>query len=307
MKTLKILLLIIMSAFMLPANAQILKKIQNRVAEKVERSIIEKTSNKAERTSDKVLDGVLDPSTGKKRNNSNTNKATKSQDSPDQEEYNESNEYTDMAENMKKYEGLFGGGDMGMIDLAKLPKQYIFDYEYKVKSTSGKNAVNFTYLFSKNSSAMGLRMEHGFMIIDTENQAMIQETNGKFTAIKMFDTSGFGDFDEEDEDIDFSDIKITNLPNKTFLGYNCIGRLMENDKMQMKMYVAPQIDVNFTNMFSESTSQMPKSMKENIHNIPTGLMMYVQYMDKTSNKKKNEMTMECIQFDEKRITVNIRK
>lgn len=182
----------------------------------------------------------------------------------------------------------------------ELRDTYDFDYIYKLKMTNKKDEVQFDYYLKKSAGYFGFDISSltkkqedmkMFTVMDNDNgiTGMFMEMMGKKmvqkTKIKL------SDFDSEDDDPDFT---IKQIGSKTILGYNCDGFVMENKDSEITMYITNEAPVNFSKMWDNSKTKMPKKfnpawMKKYGEN---GLLMEMQYVDK--KKSKNNTTMECV-------------
>jgi hypothetical protein len=148
---------------------------------------------------------------------------------------------------------------------------------------------------------------------------MVTDDNAKTTY--MFMESGGNkvvtatsiDMDETMDDIEdiespsLDDMTITDLPNKTILGYNCIGKKFENDEYAFISYFTVDAPVSFDQVFKSEMDRYPEPIKEQFKNYEGALLMHMEMIDKTNKGKKNTSgTMECIavetidyQFDTK--------
>lgn len=239
-------------------NAQFGKKLKEAVQKKTENAIIEKTSNKAQKQTEKAMDGILNP---------------------------------DLSGNNKGIPGMSNE----TVDKSKLPSSYSFQYQYDLKMSTNQNDIQMTYLLSKQGNYMGAIMPQTNMemVFDYQNNAMITIMSGMSTVLPL-QTLNFGD-----EDTSINDYKITNLPNKTFLGYDCIGRQMENDDYKFIIYMATNLDVNISRMFQGQSANLPASTKELMEQYDNAMMMYMEMTDKKKKgKNATNGVIECVGFKE---------
>jgi len=106
----------------------------------------------------------------------------------------------------------------------------------------------------------------------------------------------------------YNDYTFKELPNREFLGYDCIGREMENDEYKFTIYIAPDMEAGFGNMFKSEHANIPPAMQKFALEYENGLMMYMEMMDKKNKKKKNtSATMECVAFEPTEMVIYTRK
>jgi len=193
------------------------------------------------------------------------------------------------------------------VDMSKLPDFYSFDYRYALKMTTQEAAIDFDYFLSKTEPYMGAKMNMGMdmsMIFDEGRKIMFTYVNGMGIATEM----DFNDAMDEDDVNMYNDYTFKELPNREFLGYDCIGREMENDEYKFTIYIAPDMEAGFGNMFKSEHANIPPAMQKFALEYENGLMMYMEMMDKKNKKKKNtSATMECVAFEPTEMVIDTRK
>lgn len=189
-------------------------------------------------------------------------------------------------------------------DIESLPARYQFDHRYSLKMMAEGNEFLIDYYLNKNEPYMGASMNLDsdiFIIFDEGNKAMVTSLNGKsFATALTYDV----DTDEDYEKY-YEGYKITNLPNKKFLGYDCIGRLIENDKHAVTVYLAPKVGAGFGNVFKTNNAKLPPEIKKHSKQFEDGLMMYMKMEDKV-DKKAGMATIECVAYEKTDKSINIR-
>ncbi|GAB1453437.1 hypothetical protein MASR2M47_34930 [Draconibacterium sp.] len=193
------------------------------------------------------------------------------------------------------------------VDMSTLPASYNFDYRYAMKMTTEGGAIDFDYYLSKTEPYMGVKMNMGMemsMVFDEGNKVMFTYVNGMATASEMDLTDAL---DEEDINM-YENYTFKELPNREFLGYDCIGREMENDEHKFTVYIAPDMEAGFGNMFKSEHAKIPPAMQKFAQDYENGLMMYMEMVDKKNKKKKNtSATMECTAFEPSNLVISTRK
>lgn len=260
-KTRVLILTTMLCALSFSVEAQFLKNLKNQVIERSKEAIIDKTANKvAESVSEKVSDQIA----------GSINKA--------------------LGESWGELMGPIGS----IKDIETLPASYSFDYIYSLKISTTEGELPIDYYLSKSKPYMGAKFNLAndmTMIFDDENKALITFIGDKAIATEL----KIDDIDINPEEHKADNYKISNLPNKTFLGYNCIGRLIENDEYKMTVYLAENTEASFANMFNSRHAKLPKQMKTASGNAKDGMLMYAEVTDKTRNNANS--TMECTAFE----------
>lgn len=252
------------------SNAQFLKKLKERVLEKTEDIVIQKTVDKTADKTSEAMDEMLNPDFSKLMNPIG-----------------------------KK------------VDMSKLPASYNFDYRYALKMATQEGEVDFDYFLSKTEPYMGVKMNMGkdkdmnmSMVFDEGNKVLFTYVNGMGIATEM-DLSNAVDKEEMDT---YNNYTFKELPNRKFLGYDCIGREMENDEYKIITYIAPDMVAGFGNMFKSEHTNLPPAMQKFSEQYKNGLMMYMEMVDKKNkNKKNSSATMECIAFEPTNLVINTRQ
>ena len=274
MKKKILLVAVILTSFgVTHSNAQFLKKLKKKVLEKTEDVIINKAADKvADKASDKTgeaMDNLLNPDFGSLMN------------------------------------------PMGeKVDMSKLPASYKFDYRYAMKMSTQDGTIDMDYYLNKTEPYMGMKMFMGedknmsmSMVFDEGNKALITYVNGMAIATEM----DLNEDIDEDEDM-YKDFTFKELPNRQFLGYDCIGREMENDEYKFTVYIAPDVEAGFGNMFKSEHANIPPSMQKFSEEYKDGLMMYMKMVDKKNKDRKNaSATMECVAFEPTNLVMNTRQ
>lgn len=196
-------------------------------------------------------------------------------------------------------------GPLGsMKDLESLPSGYQFDHRYSLKMLAEGNEFLIDYYLNKNEPYLGANMNLDsdiFIIFDEGNKAMVTYVNGT-----AFATELTYDAEVETDHSDYYDgYKISNLPNKKYLGYDCIGRLIEDDTHAITMYLAPGMGVGFGNVFKTNNAKLPAEIKNHSEQFEDGLIMYMEMVDKSDGKGTNA-TIECVAFEKTDKNVTIR-
>ena len=256
------LLLLAVLAFAPTAEAQFLKKLKKRVEEKVEQTVVEKTADKASEKASNSMDKIFDV-------------------------------------NLKNPQS-----KGKKVDAKNVPDSYQFSYKYQMKMTTSSGEMDVDYFLEPDATYMGMKMNAGvpfFMVTDDDAKTtyMFMESGGNKVV-----TATSIDMDESMEDIEdiespsLEDMTITDLPNKTILGYNCIGKKFENDEYAFISYFTVDAPVSFDQVFKSEMDRYPEPIKEQFKNYEGALLMHMEMIDKTNKGKRNTSgTMECIAIE----------
>lgn len=255
------------------AQAQFLNRLKKAIVDKASDAIVntaaDKVADKAAEKTAKIVDGAFDVSS---------------------------------------LEGLVGPMG-GMKDVSTLPSSYQFDHMYTLEIQAEGNTMQMDYYLSKTQPYFGASMDvegasDVFLIFDESNQALVTVMGDMSMAMNMnTDVDMDDDFDDE---FDISDFNISKLSNKTFLGYDCEGALVESKDSKMIVYFAPNLDNAFTNIAKHNKKAMPSDMDKYSSLLSGGLMMYMEVTDKSGGKNSGNAILECIAYEPSSKTVNIR-
>ncbi|MBV2165878.1 MAG: hypothetical protein KUL76_05030 [Kaistella sp.] len=248
-------------------NAQFLDKLKKTVADKVERTIINKTAEKAAQKTDNTLDKVFDT-------NLNKNKQTQK------------------------------------VNPANVPSSFDFEYQYRLTFTTAtsKTKLNMDYFLKPKATYMGVKMEQVkgqevFMVMDGQtniNYMFIKAGENKMaTASSINGDEIAGDT----QDSNYEGYTFTDLPNRTFLGYNCKGKKMENSEYVFVLYFTDEAPVSFNDVFKMDTDRIPAAVKKQFSGGEKSTMMYMEMTDKLNKGKKDRSgTMECTLLQPQKFT-----
>jgi hypothetical protein len=204
-------------------------------------------------------------------------------------------------------EGLMKGGGK-KVDRAELPDSYEFSYKYSLKMTTQEGNIIFDYYLNPASGYMGVKMDMGadmFIVMDQERKVNINYINSGGNSIATASSAINLNEDNMDSYQDLQDYVITDLPNKEFLGYDCIGKQMENEEWKFIMYIAPDMEVSFQDVFKQDNSKLPPAMQIYAEQFENSLMMYMDMVDKKGKKKKNiSGTMECVGIEQVNFSIH---
>lgn len=245
-------------------EAQFLNRLKNRIVDEAEKVVIDKTADKAAEKTGEAMDKILSQEL-------DVNKLL---------------------------------GEIGTpVDINELPEVYRFDYLYRMKMATGEGDLQFDYLLNKTEPYVGMKPNMDtdvVMVIDEGNKAIVTIAEGQAFAMSMKEDNAVRSENDElaGEEL-LEDYTITQLPNRTFLGYDCVGYRMENDDHSMIVYVAPDMEASFDHVFDTKQANIPPRMKSWAKHYKNGLMMYMEMEDKQNKGSREDArtTMECIAFE----------
>lgn len=239
------------------ANGQFFNELKKQAKEKTEMAVIHKSAEKVGNLTESAMDKILSPN----------------------------------------LDGIMKGSGK-TVDRTTLPDTYTFNYKYSLQMITKDGSFIFDYYLNPDESYMGIKMNIGtdmFIVMDQDRQVNVNYINSGGTSIATA-TSAI-DLDEEMDDSfqDWGNYTITELPNKEFLGYDCIGRQMENEEWKFVIYMAPDMEVNFANIFKQDINSFPPSLQAYSEQFENSLLMYMDMVDKKGKKKQNlSGSMECV-------------
>ncbi len=260
MKRILLIAVLIVSVGIINVNAQFLKDLKDRALDRTKEVVIGKTADKAADKAGQAADKVLNLDFG----------------------------------NMGKRIG-------NKVNADDLPKEYYFDYLYGLKMSTSEGEIFFNFFMNtKESGFMGISNSVAmnlFMVMDEERKTSITYMNMDNNRFAMA-MQNLEEVEASDEVSYLNEYTITELPNKEFLGYDCIGRQFESDENTMVVYVAPNTKVSLPNAFKSEGAEVPPAFKASAAYFENGLMMYMEMVDKKNKGKKNtSATMECISLE----------
>lgn len=262
-KILKTVTAVILLSICMPhsGNAQILKRLQDKVEERVDRKLNEK-ERKGEQKVDKEIDKALDTPENAVKNSNKEDKKEKS----------------------KATSKAF-----------KLPNQYTFNYKvvYEIKNKQYKKGNTITYWFSENDDVFGFEMDEStFMVYDMQQDAilMIMEKDKIIQVLPSGMMAAFSDAADQDDNQETPQLVRKPNGDKVIAGYKCEHYEMESNDMDVKLWFSREVDVkldNFAKAFAGAAKGKQKMPKIDAAN--KGFMMAMNSTEK-KNKDVNQMT-----------------
>jgi hypothetical protein len=259
----------------IPGQAQIFKKLKEKVSRAVEEEVTNKVADKAAREAGDAMDLILTP---------------------------------DFGENSPVPMGISKG------DMDEVPETYSFDWAYRLKMEmpKSKDDMEIEYRLKEDGAYWGAQFDHKdmqkgmkmFMVYDHDiNQTVMfmESDDMKMATATKLDTS---EIIEETGDQDGLDTyTMTRIEGKTILGYDCDGFVMENDDNVITMYMTFDVDVSFGDIYDQN-QKLPENFDPDWlkNGDKQGLVMEMDFKDKKD--KKNQMKMTCIRLEEEPFSIS---
>ncbi|MCK7590769.1 hypothetical protein M0G43_09300 [Subsaxibacter sp. CAU 1640] len=185
------------------------------------------------------------------------------------------------------------------VSSSDLPSTYDFDWIYETEMHMGKNQkdnMGMNFLIKDGASYQATQMVDE-KTKDMGNATMLFDADLK-TMVMFMDANGTNymqlypipDVKESTEKMDY---KITELPSKTVLGYNCKGLQMEDDRYVFKVYHTSQAPIalsNFMNFSGAKNIDLPDIDPRIIEQFSKGLIMEMHMEDKKKSKNNVSIT-----------------
>lgn len=212
-----------------------------------------------------------------------------------------------LGQNVNQNESIMAFGK-NRVDPSVVPDSYQFSWKYvmEIKADNGK-AMNANYFLEPNVSYFGMNVSQGegqnmFMVMDLEKKITVTSFgSGKE---KMASASKIPDYSEmAKKEGEKSKFTYKQLPNKTFLGYNCKGIQATNDEYDIIFYYTNETKVSFSDMFKNQKNwKMPDALAGYLKPGEKTLLMDMNMKD-LKNKGK-VTTMKCVSLEKSPYTFN---
>jgi GTP cyclohydrolase II len=250
-KTIASIILLVGTTYLVPVQAQLLRKIQNAAAQGVENAATKKTREATERATTNAIEGVFDGLM---------------KPAPTEAAYS------------------FTGYSIMEVKSADKKGKAEDPVQIHYLLSSNTDFMGMSFKDPKQSTASTTT------IMDTKNQAMVilmeEEGQKSSMSIKLdYDKwQQMGDDVDEEEEFEKTDYKITKTGNsKSILGYNCEEYLVTSEDGEGRYWVTEKPIDGFS-MFSPQSNPMMSSKsldryKSMFSNAPTGTFMETVYTD----------------------------
>ncbi|NRA92381.1 MAG: DUF4412 domain-containing protein [Psychroserpens sp.] len=250
-------------------HAQLLKKLKQKAENALENAVLNKTESLIQQQTEKALDDVFTLPTNQKGMSA--------------EDY--------------------------MVNTSEVPESYEFDWKYKLnfKTAKAKDNMSMTFYLKEDADYWGAGFDQDktkiIMVYDTDRKIlpMFMEAKGeKFISVtKLLDIEP----NSQDNDFDYDDYNITEIPGKTILSYQCKGYKMENDAYIFTLYITFDVSISFSDIYTKS-KQVPQNFNLNWlkDKDNEGVLMEMIMVDK--KKRKNNITATCVTLEKEAMKIN---
>ncbi|MCR8669067.1 hypothetical protein NO995_15385 [Aestuariibaculum sp. M13] len=184
------------------------------------------------------------------------------------------------------------------VTVKDLPDSYEFDWKYETNmiiESNKKEEINMVFLIKQGLNYQASQitdnkskdMGTSTMIFDSNLKTMIMLTEvQENTILQLFPIP------DTKKESNKPTYKMTALPNKTVMGFNCMGSKMEDDRYIITVYHTTEAPVKLSNFLSFNTTQSsdlyeidPRILKQ----FSDGFITEIQLVDK--KKSKNNTTI----------------
>ncbi len=237
-------IIVVLLSFTGTANAQVFKKLGNKITRAAEKAVERKAVQKTTRETEDAFDAAF--------NKEGKNKGNRS--------------------------GAFG------LTSAEPEKTYAFNFKASMKMTSGKDVMNLDYYLPKSGNFFGTKIKDGkirddfFTVFDADKEAMFTYMKNEGKKIRTgvdFKTDNTAD------DTDIVTIQATGN-TKTILGYSCEEYAMKGKDMTGIIWVTREVDIRFpSNLYL--TQQRRNNNQEWMKNVD-GWAMEMEMTDSSKRK-----------------------
>ncbi|MDT0690847.1 DUF4412 domain-containing protein [Salegentibacter sp. F188] len=261
----KKILILCLSVFMIgtTAEAQFLKKLKDKVQEKVENAAIDNVSDKAANETNKGLNSMWEK---------------------------------------KLSEGNIAMG-MERVNPEEIPASYDFDWVYNMHITHKNGEMDMLYHLKKDAPYFGMEMQQQgemFIVFDDRNDLSVMFMNSGENKYLMATKLNIEDTSEESEDY-YDDMELKEIGSKTILGFECQGYQGENEDYIFNFYVTKEAGIGFTGMFQDKQNNMPEEFNPEWLQDGDALLMEMQMEDK--KRTNNSMSMTCTRIEKESVTI----
>lgn len=268
MKTIKILLICsFIFIFSSTVEAQFLNRLKNRIVERTEDVIINKSADKAAERTSEAMDKILN----------------------------------------QNLDGLFNVGTGKIVDVSELPSEYKFNYLYKIKMATGEGDMEMDYFFNKNESYFGARSQMApdmIMVFDIDKNLFVIKT-GESVIARQIDLDANLEMEEEDfyNDYTFKELPNKEFLGISCPGYemeNDENKFVVYIASDVGVGFGSANGSKIVNMPKEMQTFSKKYEKGLM------MYMEMENKLDAKKKGKSLTSMECIEFAEADSTIKIR-
>lgn len=226
-------------------NAQLLKKLQNRITEKVENVVIESTSNKIANETSNSIDKLFSADIG----------------------------------------SIMQGKNKVDVALVSDLYDFSWIYTLNIQTKEGSMTLNYHLEPGQQYFGFTMPgMENMFIVMDNGRKMTItymqSEGNLIGTATQMPDDLDIEESKDESEAFNFQ-----TLDSKVIMGYNCRGVRATNNRYNMVMYFTNEAPVSFNDLYKNDKTKIPAGLKNYFNPNEPVLMMELQMTDLKNSKQ----------------------
>ncbi|MEY8847651.1 hypothetical protein AB9K26_02490 [Psychroserpens sp. XS_ASV72] len=198
-----------------------------------------------------------------------------------------------------------------------LKDRYEFDWELETEmqlNNKRKEVIQMVFLINKSANYQATKM----IMEDTKNEGvstMLFDMDLK-SMVMFMEAQGqkFLQIHPIPDPVETKELmntyKITDLPSKTIIGYNCKGLQLEDDKYIMKVYHTSEAEIklsNFLNFGNQNQKMgMPNIDSKVVEQFSNGLLLEMDIIDKKKSKnnvniiakslKNNKTSIEKVEY-----------
>lgn len=266
--------------FILPAQAQFLKKLVKKGEQAAERTILNRTDKEVSKGTDKAIDGAM-------------GKGDKKQDDSSKEPAVKEKQATE-----SKITNMFGGS------LEGVPDSYTFSYVLTYQMESGGDKLPFKYFLEPNApyfaNSIADPKANSTIVYDLKQNIVItfMDNGQQKMAMKMPNMKKvqqeYADklFSEEEND----KMQITPIEGKTIQGYKCLGFKIVSEEGTGKVWITNEAPVSLNGVFANFKKLSETGPYANVPINEKSLIMEMEF--RSNKKKKDHMHMVCTEMKE---------
>ncbi|MDN3724033.1 DUF4412 domain-containing protein [Aequorivita sp. SDUM287046] len=300
---LKITLVLIFCCYASHVNAQIFKKL----GEKVERSIERKLDNKANEQESKLdskidegVDTVIDAPEKAIEEETENNKKKKKEKKSEKNNNIIGSDADDDNESAMDFGNILNS--MNNAQNVEISGSYNFNNKVVYEIDTGANKKEqITYWFGTDDGIFGVEMGadvNAFIVYDLEKETMLMLSK-KDKTMQVIPMSMFGDIyknlnTDEEEDTSTTFNKVSG--KKKIIGYNCDKYEMKSEDIKGEFWFSKEVDFDMGN-FSKSILTLTKKSNEGVPNVSwpqNGFMMEMTTTDVSSNTTTKMTVIELL-------------
>jgi hypothetical protein len=184
------------------------------------------------------------------------------------------------------------------VTMDQLPISYVFDWKYNaemVMDSKKKEVMDMTFLINEKANYQAMIMQdpktkemgNVTILFDMDLNAMVMFMDMQGSSMLQINP-----IPEPRKTDDKPKFKVTELPPKTIMGFNCKGLQIKDDRYTIDVYHTTEAKVKLGNFMSFSGAKninLPDVDPQIVKQFSDGLIMEMQMIDK--KKSKNNVTI----------------